>query len=790
MVRQPALKAAILYAGGIAVARLYEIPLIPLILVFFTVTITALLSVISDRWGKARSLLTASSLFLLGSLTLSLKRDMAPRDDLRRFLDGDRNVTFIGRVCEEPVDRGERREFIVKADSLFSGQAHLPARGKVLVYSYVRISGRVSLGDRILIGGTVRPPPAPRNPGEFDYRAYLATRGIHAVLYQSRFSRLRIVDKKEGNSLYGSIIIPLRRSMRRVFLEAAGPTAASFLNAVILGDRSSLTPDLRENFARAGVVHILAVSGLHVGFVLLIISGLGLLLRLNRHWRLGFTLAALGLYVLLTGAKPPVVRASLMGALYLCGGLLERKTDPLNLIGVAALLLLFLNPDFLFDAGFQLSFGAMLGILLLYPRLAALRLFREKTGASRYLTAALLVSLTAQIGTLPLTLFYFQRLPLLSLVTNLIAIPLAGLVTALGFTTWFASLVSSWLASIYGGLTREVISLLTFIVARVSGLSFASITFPQPSLWTVLEIYLALAAAVAWPKKRLRLGLIYTFLLIISFQVWRGAIDPPGRTLRWLQFDVGQGDAALLRLPRGKAILIDGGDRTASFDYGERVILPYLRREGIKKLDLVIVSHPHNDHIGGLAAVIKSVRIGRIIVPNIDFPTQLYRELLSRAGERQIPVTRLAIADTVGLPGVRILLRQPFRQPPVEKGLPDANNMSIVAKVMYGGIALLFLGDAERKAEQLLLAQQFPLRADGVKIGHHGSSTSSSLPFIDRIGPGQAVISVGAGNRYGHPSEQVIRRLQENGMTVLRTDQEGALLFRSDGTSLRRVYWR
>lgn len=788
----PAVKTALPLAAGIIGARCVPLPALPLFAVTLLLAIAACILTLFYRRSYIGDLTVLALLVSLGALRYTEKCSV-PVNDIQR-LTGSR-VMLRCRLFDVRQRKNGGYRLTAEADTLYRGDASQKVRGRLIIYTASPIAGTFSYGDEIRVRGRLKSPAQQRNPGGFDYRAYLAVRGLHSLLYADRQQGISSCGRTRSGALHRFLIQPARKSMQKAFRACCGPESLDFLTALLLGDKSSLDQDLKTKFARAGVVHVLAVSGLHAGFVLLIISSICSLLRLGRHIGTVCTLLALYFYVQLTGCGAPVVRASLMAGFYLIGRLLERTAPPFNLIGAAALTLMLINPLQLFDPGFQLSFSAVISILYIYPRLRDIPLIGRLCGLKRPffispLIQAMLVSLSAQLGTLPFTACYFQRISLIALLINLFAVPLAGLITALGFTTWFAWGINSWMAMVYGGLNRELVSLLTTLVSTAGSLPFASVTVPVPGLCLSI-VYLAVLVMLLnrW-RRRTVTAMLIIIGLMLNLYIWPRAIAAPERTLRWIQFDVGQGDAALLRLPRGRTILIDGGDRTPTRDYGANVILPYLHREGIHRLDLVIATHPHNDHIGGLVSVLKQIRVDRMAISPSGLRTDLYRSLLATAAKKEIQLMTVNGCDTLRWNGVMVIMTQQYTGGGGMDMIDDPNNMSIVTRVRFGRTNLMFMGDAEKEAEFALLQHRFPVVCDAIKAGHHGSRTSSSLPFLARAAPDLAVVSVGQGNRYHHPSAEVMERYIRMHAEVHRTDEKGAAVIVSDGRKCEGEQWR
>jgi len=594
------------------------------------------------------------------------------------------------------------------------------------------------------------------------------------------------------------MIYPARRFIIRTINRTVSETNNPLLEALLVGERSAIPPELRDQFARAGVMHVLTVSGLHVGFVLIILTFLFGLIRVPYAMRVILILMGLAFYTLMTEARDPVVRAAIMAGLYLIGTVMDRKTNAFNIIGVAALIILLLRPQDLFDVGFQLSFVAVISILYFYQRLKVLspvkNLYQKfpKKGFRQGVLTIFLISIAAPIGILPLSAYYFNQIPLLSVFINIFAIPMAGLIVVLGYTCVLFNLISPWISGIYGSLNQEIMTLFIRVVSWFGDLSFSHWFVPAPNIIWISVYFVFLIFLFHLNNHFLRKKLVYLLLVGLNLNIWGLVFSNNAHTLTWIQFDVGQGDAALLHLPRGKTLLIDGGDLHPSFDNGERVIAPYLRRKGIRKIDAVFLSHPHDDHIGGLIYILNHFKIGEIITISTASESELYRQFRNIVDEKNITVRYVTEIDSLILHGTRLFLFSPGGSPDGEimTRYRDINNCSLIVRLVYGNTKFLFMGDAEQRTEQEILASGYFIDCDGIKVGHHGSHTSSTLNFLMHARPEHAVISVGENNQFNHPSDSVLRRFSNLGISVYRTDQNGAVVFQSDGKRLRHIEWR
>ncbi len=698
-----------------------------------------------------------------------------------------------GYLLKDPQIAPERTQFVLNAQKITTTDTTFSVCGHVLVRLWDKTNTAFHYGDNIQIAGLLTIPNGQTNPGGFDYRAWLMRKGIRRILTVTEAGHLQKLDGNSGSPFLRDLIYPLRRWMilqiDRLYPESSRP----LMRTLLLGDRTLMDDETETTFARTGIIHILAVSGLHVGFVLLILQTIFGFFRLPRFLRTILVIAGLICFAAVTEARPPVVRAVLMASLYLIGVEIDRRANPFNTIGTAALILLLINPESLFDPGFQLSFSAVFGILYFYPKLHdALRLRAIKTNWIRGLAALLIVSLSAQLGTLPVSVSLFNRLPLFGLMLNLVAIPAAGLIVLLGLTSLIFSAFFVWIGASYAALNHVIIQGLLCLVGNFGHLPWIAVRVPTPRWPTILIYITGLILVAEWKSKLIRKAMIFTLLIAMNLAVWPSVISRDFRKLRYIQFDVGQGDAALIRLPRGKTLLIDGGPKTERFDPGERIVAPYLIKNGIAQIDALVLTHPHADHLGGLRYLVEQFKIGKILIAGTKFESSEYEAFLQKAKRRGIPICEIIAPDSLRLvKNIRIYFLSPDK---AGKGKPSdlshaINNQSLVMRMAYGQTEMLFMGDAETPVEKKLLEQYQNLDADILKVGHHGSATSSSPIFLDRVSPEFAVISVGARNRHGHPSPVTLKNLMTIGTKILRTDKDGAILFVTDGHAIKMETW-
>ncbi len=640
-------------------------------------------------------------------------------------------------------------------------------------------------GERVRGQFKLRRPRGYLNPGGFDYPFYLKTQGATLEGWAGEGETLERRGTGEGYRLLG-LAYTLRDRMIRAVSGLLPSDQASLLVAIILGERSGIPRWINEAFLGSGTYHILAISGLNVS---LLAGALFFLLKAARVPLRLSALLSMGLitfYAALAGGSPSVVRAAVMTDVYLLGLILDREADSLNTLALSAIGLLLWQPLFLFDVGFQLTFVATGAILVAVDRLPLASL----PVPWRWAATPVVLSVAAFLGTAPILALTFHRLSLIGILANLPIVPLSGALTGAGML--FAVLATviphslGWFAVVIGWL----IDLLVSVAEWFARLPFASVQLFSPSMPMIICYYAAIGAAMAAMGRRwLRWAACSAALAcVILVGVRLLPIFQDGR-LRMTVLDIGQGDAIVLELPGNRAILIDGGglfdDR---FDVGEQVVVPFLLSRWIGHLDVVVLSHPHPDHLNGLQAVLRHISVGQVwdSGQRVGIPTYLWLEEVLR--DRRIPHKILEAGyQTSQFAPVQIGVLHPSN--PMLSGSPrgrfsDVNSNSLVLTVRYGKVTFLLPGDIEQEAEDRLLEQETDLAAQVLKVPHHGGRTSSSEPFLARVHPKIAIVSAGYRNRFRHPHQETLDRYRANGIQLYRTDRDGAVTVTSDGDTV------
>lgn len=788
--------------------------------------------------------------FFAGALAIQLRTAqgtaIAPADLASEPISVRAHVTRQGEI-HNAARGGLRQSLEIESEEIEQDGQATPLRAGVRLTVYTKESEQeydaagapvpmhvYHYGDRLQLTAKLRPPRNFRNPGAFDYRGFLADRGV-VLLGSAKSSAIDVVPGFAGNrweqwreSAHASIVAKIHRLWRR--------EDAALMDAAVVGEGAFLTPDTKVDFQRSGTYHILVVSGMNVSILAFVIFWAMRRLRLGNGVASLFTVVLSAAYALVTDVGPPVWRAVLMLSVYLGARLLYRDRSMLNALGAAALCVMVADPRALLGPSFQLTFLAVFIIAAiaapllertsqpylrglrflnsegfdgtLPPRVAQLRLdLRLLAGraakvlgqrASLVFTGAiarlllsiyelLCVSALMQAGlALPMA-YYFHRATVVGIPANALAVPLTGLLMPAAVMSVALSYV--WMPLAKGSAIVAGFALhgIAGTVRWLGGTRIADHRVAMPEAGTIAFAACALAVAMVLAWRRRGLAILGVAILAVA-GVWVSATEPrahvrPGE-LEMTAIDVGQGDSLLLVSPEGKTLLVDAGGPSggqhSDFDYGENVVSSYLWERRISHLDAVAITHAHSDHIGGIHAVLNNFRPRELWVGALPNTPEVL-ELLEYARSLGVQVIARRDQESFGFGGVQIEI---FSPPGDWHAFAQAkNNDSLVMRLSFREARVLLEGDAEQAVEQRMVATH-DLHADLLKVGHHGSTTSTTEEFVRAVGPRWAVISVGAGNSFGHPRMETLKRLQEQGTATYRTDLNGAVSFYLDGRTV------
>ncbi len=722
-----------------------------------------------------------------------------------------------GRVIEAGRP-DSRTSYVLDHVRLATPSRNFAWRGKVSL----TLAKSVSLlpGDQIELAGGAMPleyPQAPRNPGQWDWEKLARSRGITARVFPGPGTQIKILSR-DRFGFWERRLREIRRRWSESLQTPADATAAGksqatlLLKGMVLGERAEIDPKIQESFIRTNTFHILAISGQQMALIFLILFGVLRALGVTQKNAAFVSIPAMLVYGAVVGWYASVARSVIMVVFVLVALMFDRKINILRLLGIAALALLLANPDQLFDIGFQLSFLAVLFLVVFtgpLVRWAARWAPSRPAFITRLLMPALGASLIAWFATAPLTALRFHWFSPITLIANLLIVTWVSVLTIpLGFAS--VILGSIWIGLAYpiNAINQILSKFLIVMAGKIAAVPYASFDVASPGAWSLI-FYYACFAAIAWRLEKCarqdrarvaRRDAADAEVLASAnspaaakrraMKVWilAGALACCAlgseivyrHRLECVFFDVGQGDAIFVRFPNGKNMLVDAGPGGYRNRF-DKTLASYMRCIGASKIDHLVMSHPHSDHIGGMPKILENIRVAELDGNGRAFASLVYRHVLRMALERKVPLRILhGPAPWFKEAGVSVDALFP-PDPDLHPRDKNENEHSIVLVLRYPGGSLLLPGDIERDAENYLTQSAADLRCDILKVPHHGGARSSGARFLDRVKARWAIISAGKDNKFGHPTQSVLQRLMARGTGIFRTDQDGAVVIRGYG---------
>lgn len=824
--KKPIIPILLFYLAGILYGRYMPLYLTNLtVFIILILTVHLIYSMVSSK--VCSKLPTAYYLLptftIAGAVAINYQSITIPDNHISNFISDDK-VSIEGILYKSPEVLENRTRLYLEAEKI----SDRDTTGKIRVTLY-RDTTDASYKNKVRIRDIkLKTPRNFKNPGGFDYKKHMEDQGIYVTGSISKSSQIEIIHKNETGIL--PYIYKSKESMSQFIENNSSREESSILKTMVFGERTAISREMRNIFSSTGIAHLLAVSGLHIGFVafasFFIFKKTFSFIFLNFHLRfflIGatqrfasfFTLFPVLYYSLLVGGSPSAVRATIMIIVYLLSLVIYRESNIYNTLSLAALIILIWHPPSLFNIGFQLSFMAVLSIVYgfsilnqvqdSHPVAAAPDLVRGSLRTFflkyRWLYNYILSSVFATIGTLPIIAYHFNLISIIGVIVNTLAIPLASLVVPLTLFFSILSTINGQIASILMNIPVFLTTLLIDIARLFTHLPYYSIRIQTPSVLTIFMIYPLLFGILNFKRhKWIKIGTVSVCIFLIGF--WILTLNSKLQTPNLLKLkfiDVGQGESSLIEFPNGKTMLIDGGSMMGDFDMGGSVVAPYLWDSGITKIDYVIGSHADSDHIGGLSFILKEMIVKNYSdngQDSLDLSLSILHEI---AAEKNIPWTVLQAGDEIKIDEkVKVEILHPtnqfrvksleFRGKP-KNSIPNTqnlrgydNNLSIVIKITYEKFSVLFTGDIEKEAEKFLIEKHgASLKSTIVKAPHHGSNSSSTGEFINTVNPEAAIFSVGYKNPFRHPNKKVLERYREKRAKIYRTDRDGLIEIESDG---------
>jgi competence protein ComEC len=637
----------------------------------------------------------------------------------------------------------------------------------------VSLSERLSAGTRAVVRGRLEPLDEARNPGETSERAIERERGIDA-----RIESAQLIDAGANDGSWRAQLARVRERAHTELQSRLGEPAASIVAGELWGERAQLPPDLRAEFQETGTVHVLVTAGLHVGLVALVVAWCCAQLSIPRALGCCIGILAVWGFAGFSGLELPALRAATMATCALTARACGRAAFSWNTLTIAAAVVLAVIPGSVAAPSFWLSFCCVGAIFALGNAID--ETLRERTRLPGRVREALVLTSATQLGTWPVTAAIFLQWSSYALIANLAVVPCVPFTMLLGVL----QLALAWsepLAQACANFNGWIIAWSVGVVRTLGALPGSTLVMTPAPVWCIALYEGSLLAAVPLIRRG-GITLALTFALTAtSLVLWPP--QAPDRDLRITVLDVGQADAIVIETPAHHAILVDAGGRlergpqgddSVAERVGERIVVPFLIREGIHQLDAIVVSHPHGDHVAGCAPVLRKLRVAEIADSGQTYGGHAYHDCLDTAHADGVPIV-YPRAGTVWQTNDRVTLRFIGPSMPFIGGKNAINDNSIAFILQYRSFRMLFTGDAGSAAELRFLAEGVDLQADVLKVGHHGSAYSSSPQFIAAVHPRYAIISVGRHNLFGHPAPSTIETLEHSGATVYRTDEDAAV---------------
>lgn len=675
-------------------------------------------------------------------------------------------------------------------------------------YLYIQVkkekTEELKYGDMIQISGEYSKPGEQRNYGGFNYQEFLKTKKICGII---KISKIKLVASQKSNifmMISNNIYLQIKSNIDKVFEKEE----AGMLKGLLLGDTSNIDEQVKENFRTANISHILAISGMHISYIIIGLTEI-LNKKIGKRGTKIIVIIILIIYMFITGASPSVLRATIMGIISISSNLVYRKNDIWTAISISLFIILIYNPYLIMNIGLQLSYLGTIGIILFNSlvlqildniKLKDKRCKKKKSKVTQKIKEILAVSISAQITILPLMLYHFNICGPYFILSNFFVSIIIGPIIILGFIFIIISFISSTFANILSIFLKIGIQMLIYI-SKVSSLPFSKIYVATPKI-EMICIYLIflviikylyfiyhskeisvtqrriknLIALVKYKIKENRKK-IFIIIVCITSVVLIFNSSLISKKLRIYFVDVGQGDCTFIVTPKNKTILIDGGGSEFSeFDVGKSILVPYILDRGYTKIDYVITSHFDSDHVGGILSLMKELKVKNVIVSKQGEDSKNYQEFLKLVDKNNTNLVIVEKGDKIKIEdNIYFYILWPKKEQIQENIL---NNNSIVAKLVYNEFSVLFTGDIEELAEKEILEEykmKNILNATILKVGHHGSKTSSIQGFIDAVKPNIALIGVGKDNNFGHPNNEVLKRLEKLGANSYRTDKNGEI---------------
>ena len=765
--KRPILWMLLFFISGVLLG--YNMPFGVCYTLFFVLFLGTALILIKHWHSKAPILFFL--FFLLGSFLM--KGSLAPVDKaVEQGAQENRVVVVEGVITETGTTKSGRQKLTVACIKVMGDT--ISYNGKVKLYVLSKDNKQHDIWETIHMKGKLLPLEGKRVPGAYDEWLYLKTRGFDYKMFPDSVD---VMGKKATPVL--RTIFGLKQKIQEVYDEVLPKEESGIIKAMVTGEKEDVDSTLKDLYTRAGITHILAISGLHVSIIALYLFYLlqkGL--RLNRRVSSAITIVGLLFYLLFTGFSASAVRAVVMVTVGLFGNILYRSGDRFNNIAIAALVILLVEPLYLWDIGFQLSFVTITGIL------CGMEMLEKEIRLPVLLKNTVGISFFATLSSYPVTAFHFYSISLVSILTNIVVLPLTGLLLIFGIITGVVGLVSLPFATFFGGTVYYILQFYKVVCGLVTIIPGGYVHLGRPPLLVIIFWYLTFLIIYCYKEGNkcqqiamLGTGGLFLFCLVGNRLIFHE------NTVAFL--DVGQGDCIVINTYDGKTFVVDGGGKY-HVDYGKNtgntIVLPYLAYMGTDEIDGLFLTHMDMDHGAGVVELMDQIPVKGAYISDYDFKvSQLYLSFLKTVEKNKVPLYTVKAGDRTDIhKDMRLECFYPMDNE-ISFYDSDDNHGSMVLKLTCDEVSFLLAGDAGIEDEMGMIIANSDLNSDILKAGHHGSKYSSSTEFLEKVSPEVAIFSSGKKNRYGHPHKETIERMEAFSIKRYNTAERGTVTVLTNG---------
>ena len=692
------------------------------------------------------------------------------------------NVNIVGTIVSSKKEKQYINEYKIETEKI----NNIKLKKKFILLTKNK---EIEYGNKIKLEGTYIKPSKSRNYRGFDYSNYLKTENIYGTIEQN--GKIELIKEKNINYFFIILYKVKNKIIKNINNKFPEETRGVFLG-ILLGDKNSIEEDVRQNFADSSLSHILAVSGTHISYVVICISVLFKKLKLNKNIRKVLTSLVLFMYLYLVDFSASATRAVIMSNIVILQMLFYRKQDTITTIAFSSIIILINNPYAILNIGFLLSYGGTIGIILFVNKISTESKEDFFQRFKSYLKDICIVTISAQTIIMPIIIYYFNTISFTFIISNIIASLIIGPIIMIGLVIIAISFFKIPIISLIIRFYNILIVILVKTADIISKIPISKIYLKTPTTLEIIFYYsvVFLIALLIYIKKSNRKFIkktiqidiynlknffinnrnkVLIFISIVSLISITSIKIPKELKINFI--DVGQGDSCLITTPQNKKVIVDSGG-SESYDVGKNVLLPYLLDKRITKIDYIMISHFDTDHCKGFEYVLENLKVKNVIISKQSETSENFKQIMKIIRKKRINLIVVQKGSKIKIDNFTTV---DIISPHSENIADNMNDNSIVAKLEAYNFSILFTGDASEKIEKEIIKEKINLKSDILKVSHHGSKTGTSEEFLKSVKPKIALIGVGENNKFGHPTEDVIKRLTENKVKIYRTDRNGEI---------------